>query len=109
MIPIVENKLGQIITLCKAHQVDTLALFGSAVSGEFNQNSDLDFLVEFSDSVELLDYSDNYFSLLEKLESLFGRPIDLVSRKSLKNPILLAEIMKSKISLYESEGAQIHS
>ncbi|OOG75333.1 nucleotidyltransferase family protein [Algoriphagus sp. A40] len=107
MIPLVEKKLSQLTVLCKAHQVDSLALFGSAAHGDFGDSSDLDFLVSFSNSIELLDYADNYFGLLEKLESLFNRPIDLVSEKSLKNPILIAEINRSKVSLYESESSLI--
>lgn len=107
MIPLVEKKLSQLAALCKTHQVDSLALFGSAVHGDFGDSSDLDFLVSFSESVELLDYADNYFGLLEKLEHMFDRPIDLVSEKSLKNPILIAEINRSKVSLYESQSSVI--
>jgi predicted nucleotidyltransferase len=81
--------------------VDSIALFGSAANGDFDNSSDIDFLVNFSDSVELLDYADNYFNLLENLEKLFNRSVDLVSEKSLKNPILIQEINKSKIPLYE--------
>ena len=41
-----------------------------------------------------------YFSLLESLESLTGKAIDLVSVNSLRNPVLKEEIEKSKIELY---------
>lgn len=108
MIPLVEKKLSQLTVLCKAHQVDSLALFGSAAHGDFGDSSDLDFLVNFSSSVGLLDYADNYFGLLDQLEHLFDRPIDLVSEKSLKNPILIAEINRSKVTLYESQSAEVH-
>lgn len=108
MIPFIEKKLCQLAALCKTHQVDSLALFGSAAHGGFGDDSDLDFLVSFSSSVELLDYADNYFDLLEKLEHMFDRPIDLVSEKSLKNPILKAEINRSKVMLYESQSAEVH-
>lgn len=101
MIPIIKKKLKQIEILCREHKVASFALFGSAANGEFNNSSDIDFLVKFSNSVELLDYADNYFNFLENLEKLFERPIDLVSEKTLKNPILIQEINKSKIPLYE--------
>lgn len=94
--------MQNVIQLCKEHQVEAMSLFGSAVNDQFTADSDLDFLVKFSDSVSLLDYSDNYFSLLDKLSTLFSRKIDLVSEKSLKNPILIDEIKNSKIALYES-------
>lgn len=101
MIPLIKKNLQKIRTLCQDHNVDSFALFGSAARGDFDSASDIDFLVRFSTTVELLDYADNYFNFLENLEKLFKRPIDLVSEKSLKNPILIQEINKSKIPLYE--------
>lgn len=83
------------------HKVESISLFGSAATGSFNKNSDLDFLVRFSSSINLLDYADNYFDFLEALKKVFNRNIDLVSEKSLKNPILKNEIDTTKISIYE--------
>jgi predicted nucleotidyltransferase len=80
--------------------VKSIALFGSAAKDSMNENSDIDFLVQFSEEIEVLDYADNYFSFLEKLENLMGKKIDLVSKKSLKNPILIEEIDRSKVDLY---------
>ena len=59
-----------------------------------NTKSDFDLLVEFSPKLEILDYADNYFSLLDALEKILERKVDLVSVKSLKNPVLLEEINK---------------
>ena len=100
MMKLVEEKLTDIIALCKVHQVDSFALFGSAVNDTMQASSDIDFLVNFSDAIEVIHYADNYFSLLEKLENLLGKKIDLVSKKSLKNPILIEEIDRSKVDLY---------
>jgi predicted nucleotidyltransferase len=100
MKKLLEQKLDAIITLCKMHKVESIALFGSAANDSMHKESDVDFLVKFSDKIEILDYADNYFSLLEKLESLIGFNVDLVSVKSLKNPVLIDEIERTKISLY---------
>ncbi len=100
MIKLVEDRLNEIIALCKTHRVKSIALFGSAAKESMHENSDIDFLVQFSDEIDVLEYADNYFSFLEKLENLMGKKIDLVSRKSLKNPILIEEIDRSKVDLY---------
>jgi uncharacterized protein len=100
MIKEIESNREQIISLYKQHHVESFAVFGSAVHGTLTENSDLDFLVQFSDGINVLDYADNYFSLLEKLEKLLHRKIDLVSKKSLKNPFLIREIERSKVDLY---------
>lgn len=100
MIKQIEDKLQDIIRLCKLHGVNSIAIFGSAANNTMKENSDIDFLVQFSESIDVLEYADNYFSLLEKLERLMGKKIDLVSKKSLKNPILIEEIDRSKVELY---------
>jgi predicted nucleotidyltransferase len=38
--------------------------------------------------------------LLEKLEKLLERIVDLVTKKSLKNPIIIEQIDRFKIDLY---------
>jgi predicted nucleotidyltransferase len=100
MIQLVEQRLDEIIALCKQHQVQSIALFGSAAKGSMHEQSDVDFLIEFSHDIEVLNYADNYFSLLEKLEKLLVRKVDLVTRKSLKNPVSISEINQSKTDLY---------
>jgi len=99
----ISDKIIEFVALCKKHCVKSISLFGSAAKNEINEineHSDIDFLVEFSDDLQLLDYADNYFSLIEGLELITGRKIDLLTVKSLKNPILKEEIYKSKIDLY---------
>jgi predicted nucleotidyltransferase len=100
MIKLIEDKIPELIELCKMHRVESFALFGSAVKNAMHPDSDLDFLVQFSDEIDVLDYADNYFEFLKQLETLTGKKVDLVSKKSLKNPILISEIERSKIELY---------
>lgn len=62
-----------------------LDLFGSAASDHFDPDeSDMDFLVEFSE-LSPGTYADAYFGLLEGLEELFGRPVDLVVDAAIRN------------------------
>lgn len=100
MVELVKNNIAEIIALCKTHSVKSISLFGSAVTASMAEDSDIDFLVQFSEDINLLDYADNYFSLLEGLKAMLNRNIDLISVKSLKNPILKQEIYRSKVDLY---------
>jgi len=100
MNSLIENRLPEIIAICKEHRVKSIAVFGSAARNTMHEESDIDFLVQFSEEIDVLEYADNYFKLLEKLQKITGKRIDLVSRKSLKNPILIQEIEASKIDLY---------
>jgi predicted nucleotidyltransferase len=100
MIEQIEKKIEDIIALCKAHRVEAISLFGSATRNAMTPESDIDFLVRFSDDINVMDYADNYFSFLEALENITNRKIDLVSVKSIRNPVLMEEINRSKIDLY---------
>lgn len=100
MIGLTEDKLKKLNELCRKHAVVQLSVFGSAARNELRTSSDIDFLVRFSEDMNVLDYADNYFSLLENLEELVGRKVDLVSAKSIRNPVLKDEINRTKIDLY---------
>lgn len=99
MNPSVLSKIEQIRSICALHSVESLHLFGSQASSYYSDNSDIDFLVKFSDKLDVLNYADNYFDLLEDLQNLFNKKIDLISERSLKNPILIEEINRSKVFL----------
>lgn len=78
--------LDKIIALCKKYKVAKLWVFGSILTPRFNDNSDIDFLVDFDENnIDLLDYADNYFNFIHEIESLMGRKVDMVVNKSIKN------------------------
>jgi predicted nucleotidyltransferase len=100
MIDLIQNKLSDIIAACKKHHVESIALFGSAAKNAMHKDSDIDLLVEFSEDIDVLDYADNYFSLLDQLQEILNRKVDLVSSRSIKNPVLKEEVYQSKVDLY---------
>ena len=100
MPTLIDPQLGEVSSLCRRYGVRKLELFGSAVRADFDpQSSDLDFLVEFDD-VPPAAYAKAYFALKEGLESLFGRPVDLVTGSSLANPYFRARILAERQSVY---------
>lgn len=98
---IVASHIAQIQSLCKENKVKKLYLFGSVLTTEFNENSDIDFLVDFID-LPPTEYTIRYFSLKFSLEEVFGRPVDLLERESLKNPYLIQGIDMHKELVYEA-------
>ena len=94
-----EGKRQSIERLCSENKVRSLFAFGSVVRDELTKDSDIDLLVDI-ESTDPFEYTDNYFKLLEQLELLFNRPIDLLESRGLKNRILKAEIDKTKVPLY---------
>ncbi len=103
MPPFITDKLAVVTQVCARRGVRQLHLFGSAVNnGAFDpQTSDLDFLVEF---VELTptEHADAFFGLMEDLEELFGRVVDLVEERAIRNPYFRQAITKNQVHLYHA-------
>jgi len=96
----IEERRAELEALCRRYHVRRLELFGSAATGRAQPGAgDFDFLVEFEPR-PAGGYADNYFDLLEALERLFGRPVDLVVGSAIKNPYFLESVEKTKALLY---------
>ena len=76
----IETKREALDGLCLQYHVGSLEVFGSAATGNLREDSDLDFLVEFL-TVDSMSLADQYFGLLEALERLFDRKVDLLTRR----------------------------
>ena len=76
-----------------------LELFRSAARDDFDETrSDVDFFFEFdSDPTRL---ADRFFGLKEELERLFGRSVDLVSSRDVRNPYFLRVANRHRVTLY---------
>ena len=99
MNSIIDKNIDQIKNICKQHHILTLFAFGSVVTDDFNEKSDIDLLVSFK-PLEFGEYADNYFQTAESFEKIFGRRVDLVTDKSLKNPYFIASVNSSKQLIY---------
>ncbi len=100
MIQAIESRRGAVASLCRQFHVERLDVFGSAASDAFDeQASDLDFLVEFR-PVESMSPAGQYFGLLDELQKLFGREVDLLTQRSLRNPYFIRSVEKTRRLLY---------
>lgn len=100
MIVEIAERRAEIEAFCRLFAVKRLELFGSATGGTYRStDSDLDFLIEFQ-SPDSPGYADRYFGLLESLQQLFGRPVDLVADAAITNPYFRASVERGKALLY---------
>ena len=88
-----------ITNFCKRHHVKTLYAFGSVLTDRFNNDSDIDLVVDI-DERNPIDYAEHYFDLKFALEDLFKRPIDLLEERAIKNPYFIKHLNNSKQLLY---------
>jgi predicted nucleotidyltransferase len=76
------------------YNIKTLELFGSIARGDYNKNSDIDILVEFSKMPDLL----TFIEIEEFLANQLNRTVDLVVKRKLK-PQLKDRILKEAIAI----------
>lgn len=111
MDAIIENNKQKIAALCKQHHVKKLYAFGSAVTGGFNDASDVDLLYEFDytgfdfSNLKNIPYDPFlvFFELKELLEDLFQRKVDLIPYQDFKNKYFKDEVEKTKQLIYAAE------
>jgi hypothetical protein len=102
MLSLIEEKRAELEALCARYRVRRLALFGSATDETFDPSrSDLDFAVEFAPQSPA-EHSECYFGLMEALEELFQRTVDLVEYRPIKNPYFRRALEASEVVLYEA-------
>ncbi|MDB5202894.1 MAG: nucleotidyltransferase [Ferruginibacter sp.] len=94
-----ETYTEAIIKLCETHKVKSLYAFGSVLTDNFNKESDIDLIVDFT-NIAVEDYADNYFDFKFSLQDIFKRDIDLLEEKAIKNPYLRQSINKQRQLVY---------
>ena len=102
MSPLLENNRAELAAVCRQFGVERLDAFGSVTRADFDPGkSDLDFVVRFVGPHDR-GYADRYLALAEALEKLFARRVDLLTERSLRNPILQRVVAADRQNLYAS-------
>jgi uncharacterized protein len=94
---LIESRRAEIARICARLGVRRLELFGSGTRS--SSPRDLDFLADLGDRPPA-QYAAAYFALLEELEKLFARPVDIVTPAGLANPYFRQRVEQEKTLLY---------
>jgi predicted nucleotidyltransferase len=94
-----ETYTADIIKLCETHKVKSLYAFGSVLTDQFNNESDIDLIVDFS-KMAVEDYADNYFHFKFSLQDILKRPVDLLEEKAIKNPYFRQSVYQQRQLVY---------
>ncbi len=85
---------------CLRWKVVEFSLFGSVLRDDFDLDSDVDILVSLSEDADL-DLFD-WTTMIEELEKIFGREVDLVEKSTLRNPFRRHAILTNREVIYAS-------
>jgi uncharacterized protein len=88
----------KITEFCRKWKIREFAIFGSAVGDDLRPDSDVDVLVVFQDNAEWSLF--DLMSAEEELKQIFGREVDLVEKKAIRNPFRRHHILSHREVIY---------
>jgi hypothetical protein len=83
---------------CRKWRIAELSVFGSVLREDFRPDSDVDVLVTFAENAPWSLY--DWVDMIAELREIFGREVDLLSTRSLRNPFRRHEILRTRETLY---------
>ena len=91
----IKNTINKYKTyLSDSFKVKSISVFGSYLRGEQKENSDLDILVEFNETIDLFEF----IQLENYLAEILGCKVDLVMKDALK-PRIKDRILREAVSI----------
>jgi predicted nucleotidyltransferase len=83
---------------CRKWMIREFAFFGSVLRKDFGSASDIDVLIDFEPNIPWSLYE--WIDMIDELEEMFGRKVDLVSKDGLRNPFRRKRILKTREIIY---------
>jgi uncharacterized protein len=93
-IPVPQDRIRE---FCRKHGIRKMWLYGSALTGGFRPDSDVDVLVEFGEDARP---GWKFFTLHEELEPIWNRKVDLYTPQDFR-PSRRAEILSGAELVYD--------
>lgn len=84
--PFLMEKLPTVIGAFKKYKVRRAYAFGSVVTADFGDKSDIDFLITLQPGLAPGEYTDCFWGLYFQLPEILGRRVDLVMSETVRNP-----------------------
>jgi hypothetical protein len=83
---------------CRKWRVKELSIFGSALREDFRSDSDVDVLVELEEDAPWDAFG--WVDMIDELEGIFGREVDLVEKTAIRNPFRRRHILSHREVIY---------
>jgi len=83
--------IEQVKAFCAKYGVEEFSLFGSVLGGDFRADSDIDVMLAFKPGYGFT--FENTPDIEDELGRMFGRPVDVIEKGRIRNPIRRRAIM----------------
>ncbi len=87
-----------IAAFCRKWRVKEFSLFGSVLRDDFGPDSDVDVLVVFEDDAPWSLW--DIVNMRDELVAIFGRDVDLVEKRALRNPFRRRHVLRTHEVIY---------
>jgi hypothetical protein len=91
--PHIDIPTAEIAAFCAKWKVREFSLFGSVLRDDFTPDSDIDAMVVLDDAAPWSLYE--WLDMIDELQELFGRHVDLVEKCAIRNPFRRRAILQS--------------
>ena len=89
---------AKIEAFCRRWSIKEMALFGSVLRDDFRSDSDVDVLITLRSENRLT--LDNRLTMMDELAEIFGRQVDLVEKRLIRNPFRRHAILSAQKVIY---------
>src|SRR5688572_20413083 len=97
-----ELPLTQIASFCQKYGVEEFSLFGSVLRDDFGPESDIDVMLAFAPGRGFT--FENTPDIQDELQTIFGRPVDVIEKGRIRNPFRRHRIMNSYRVVYAARS-----
>lgn len=89
---------GQVASFSERWGISEFSIFGSVLGEDFGAESDIDILVTFDPSTNWDLY--HLIDMRDELQQIFGRAVDIVEKKTIRNPFRRNHILTHHQVIY---------
>jgi hypothetical protein len=94
----IDIPMAKVAAFCQKWKLREFSLFGSVLREDFGPDSDVDVLIAFKPGSAMT--LEGYMEMTDELQAMFGREIDLVEKRLVRNPFRRYEILTNRQVLY---------
>lgn len=96
---LIDQHKPELTKACKTYQVKELYAFGSVLTDQFGEKSDVDLAVDFDRSSFEGSFR-QFVDFKTELEKIFQRHVDLIPFRSIRNRVFRSALEKTKQCVY---------
>lgn len=106
VIALIRENQPAVAEACRRFGVERLEVFGSAARDDFDPaKSDVDFIASFQPPLHP-GIATRFFGLANTLETIFARPVDLLTDAMVRNPVLRQEVNTTRAVIYDDRRTE---